>query len=275
VAWRDLKVGDLHFAVRTDSREFTAWLDHALADYIVDDEAEVKYSFIIGDAAPGGRGKNAPLGKTFSMFYWGTVPVVKTLHLPTAISAFLTELEVMIASDRDDAVLLRAVPVTSGGALGLVPVSMIMGMGDETRTASRAGLEFGAPMAVKLDPTTGLISPLPSALDLPVDALDRVAEVTHSTGPDRLILEPDSKVNTVFAMSTGPLDPHAPLIEASSRAGTLYRIAPWVLNLETFGPSSFEALATMLRDANGYTLTQISNRTRLFEALVSGLEESR
>jgi hypothetical protein len=272
VAWRDLSVGDLHFAVRTDSWELTAWLDHALADYIVDDEAEVKYSFIIGDASEGGRGTKRSVSKTFSMFYWGTVPVVKTLHLPTAISAFLTELEVMVASQRNDGVFLRAVPVTAGGALGLVPVSMIMGMGDETRTATRAGLSFGAPMAVRLDPTTGLISPVPSALGLPEDTYDRLTAVTHSTGPDRLILEPDSKVDAVFAMSTGPLTADASLIEASSRAGTLYRIAPWILNLEAYGPSSIEVLAAMLLDANGYTLTQIGSRERLFEALVAGLK---
>jgi hypothetical protein len=266
VAWRDLRVGDLHFAVRTDSWELTAWLDYALADYIVDEEAEVKYSFVVGDASPDA------VSKTFSIFYWGTVPVVKTLHFPAAIGAFLTELEVMVASERTDGVFLRAVPVSAGGALGLVPVSMVMGMGDETRTAKRMGLNFGAPMAVRLDPTDGLISPVPSALNLPADAIARLAAVTHSTGPDRLVLEPNSKVATVFAMSTGPLSPDARLMEASSRAGTLYRIAPWILNLEAYGPSSFEVLAAMLRDANGYTLTQISDQTRLFEALVAGLE---
>jgi hypothetical protein len=268
VAWRDLSVGDLHFAVRTDSWELTAWLDYALADYIVDEEAEVKYSFIIGDAS------REAVSKTFSMFYWGTVPVVKTLHLPTAISAFLTELEVMVAPERNDGVFLRAVPVTAGGALGLVPVSMVMGMGDETRTAKRVGLSFGAPMALSLDPGTGLVSPLPKILDVPADAIDRLAEVTHSTGPDRLTLAADSKIDAVFAMSTGPLGPDAVLMEASSRAGTLYRIAPWILNLTAYGPSSVEALATMLRDANGYTLTQITDRTKLFEAMVAGLEES-
>ncbi|MGH2808972.1 MAG: hypothetical protein ACRDKT_17040 [Actinomycetota bacterium] len=270
MAWRDLKVGDLHFAVRTDSWEFTAWLDHALGAYITDEEAEVKYSFVVGDA--GGRGS---VSKTFSIFYWGTVPVVKTLHFPTAIHAFLTELEVMQMSPRRDGLFLRAVPVTDGDAVGLVPVSMIMGMGDETRTAARAGLSFGAPMALRLDPSTGLVSPVPASLALPRDAHDLLSTVTQSGGLDRLVLAPEVKIDAVFAMSTGPIDADANLMEPASRASTLYRIAPWILNLDSFGSSSLEVLGGMVQGARGYTLTPISDRTRLFEALLAGLKEAR
>jgi hypothetical protein len=235
-------------------------MDHALGDYIVDEEADVKYSIVVGDSAPDAS------SKTFSIFYWGTVPIVRTLHLQTAVSSFVTELEAMVAPQRNDSIYLRAGVVSAGDRIGLVPVSMLVGLGDQNRVAQRAGVSVSAPLVVSLDPVSGAIAPLARSLKGP-DPYSRLSSVAAPGAPDRFVLEGERRVDAVFAMTTGPLQPRSPMVEPASRAATLYRTAPWAMNLDAFGPSTFEGLAAMLREARGFKLTQTTPARALFGSI--------
>lgn len=264
---RYFQIGDSHFGVRTTSVDFGEWLDYALADYRVDRQTDFTYSIVLGsDDKPGGS-----TSKGFNIFYWGTVPVVRTLHLPRMVDSFLTELETILLSTRQDRLYLRSVPVTANGNTGLLPLSLFLTFGDRGRQARKAGLSFDGTMTVSLDIDSGRISPVDPQLGLPADARARLTEIAPIGGViDRAAIARATDVDVVYT-TTRPGVPEPPGLQAVSRATTLYRMAPWILNLEAVGSAAFDGLRRMLEGSRCYALGPVVDLPHLFGSLATGL----
>lgn len=265
------EVGDHHFGVRSTSAAFGEWLDHALHRYLVPTPADVRYSFVVEE--PGQHAARA--GRSFNIFYWGTVALVRTLHLPTVVDSFLTELESLLLPDRDDSVYMRAVPVAVGERAGLVPMSLVLALGDQSRMAKKLGLSISAAMAVELNVDSGLVGAIHPRLQVPEDAGSRLIDMGWAPGsPDRVSVTTPSAVDAIFTMVRGPEGPDAPLLGSASRAATLYRIAPWVSNFSTVRSRAVIGLGRMLRRSACYTLGSTGNPEYLLQSLADGITAS-
>lgn len=210
----------------------------------------------------------------FNIFYWGTVPVVRTLHLPTMVRSFLCELETMMVAERDDGVYLRAVPVHSATMLGVIPMTLHLTLGDQNRRAVKTGFSIGETMTVLVDRNGG-ITPVPRHLALPEDAYERVLDMaTPGVEPDRDSLAGPTYVDAVFAMDRGASDDDADLVTEAPRALTLHRILSWVLNFDHAPAAALGSLEALIRNADCYSVTHVSSIPRVVAGIARGLDDA-
>jgi hypothetical protein len=246
VVERYYRVGETDFAVRTTSKEFCGWLDHALGKYRKRKKAPVYYSIVIA-----GGGEDDRPGKGFHILYRGTSAIVRTLHLPTLAQGLIQELESLTFSEREDAIYLDAALMSSNGTTAITPSNLVSYIGKLGRRVGRAGVQLpGAThLAVHLD--SGQLIPIPQDLEIPEDAVERAGELAAANGhrPDRRFvdhpLDPDMVLT--FAGSEMALQP-------VSRGQALHRLASYVMNLERLGGSALEGLRSFIEAKRCYTL---------------------
>jgi hypothetical protein len=113
----------------------------------------------------------------------------------------------------------------------------------------RAGLLAPGARNVAVDPASGRLVPVPSALDLPADALDLLAAAFPATGDDpRLFVDDDTSVDVVLTYG-GSADQ---AISPTSRVDTLLGLTSSIRNLTAMGGRAVEALGRLVGGADCY-----------------------
>src|SRR5712691_3178844 len=173
-------IGDVRFAVRSTSPAFGAWLTEALGAYEVADVEEFLYSVVVPE--PPAHGK----AKEFCILYKGSTAIVRTLDPITLGRGLLSELDGLGFHERDDAVYVTASIVDVGGAPTLVPSSLAPGLAKLGRRAGKLGVGIPGELTVAIDLETASVVPVRRTLDVPDDALERLAAACPWTGRDGL-----------------------------------------------------------------------------------------
>jgi hypothetical protein len=242
---RSFRVGRSTFGVRTTSARFGSWLDDTLSAYRIDEELEPEYSIVID----GGHDESASSGRRFHILWQGVGQVTRTLHLPTLARSFLAELEARLLAELDDAVYVHQAPVRSGSVTVLVPAWFVAYIQAAGRRVDRAGLVLPDRRWAALDPTTGVVLPVPPLLDVPRDAvaaLEPWADVEPPTRWDpREPFVADAAVTYVEGMTT---------VDLGGRAAALHRLARETANIQRLGGTAIRGLARAVEHARTYEL---------------------
>lgn len=243
---RYYRVGETNFAVRTTSKEFCGWLDHALGKYRKRKKAPVYYSVVVA----GGEEKGQ-LGKGFHILYRGTSAIVRTLHLPTLARGLIQELESLTFSDREDAIYLDAALMSSNGTTAITPSSLVSVIGKLGRRVDRSGVQLPGTTHVAVDPDSGRLTPVRPLLEIPGDAVERASELSSANGhrPDRWFLDEPVDPDMVLTFAGGEM-----ALQPVSRGQALHRLASYTMNLEKMGGSALEGLRTLIETKRCYTL---------------------
>lgn len=243
------EIGGNRFGVRTTSHAFGDWVDDTLSAYRVDgppDEDDHAYWAVVVE--DGSRGADR-VGRRFNILYRGTLDVVRSLDVHAVARAFLLEIESILFPRRDDAIFLGAATVTTPGGTVLVPPVMVPGLARAARRMQRADLLPPGAMAVAVDPETGHVIPMPSALELPGDVFDRLAAAfTPDLADPRAFVDAEAPVDAV--LSYGVLS--EPGFVPGSRAETLVTLSSSVRNLSLIGGQGVKGLAKLVARADCY-----------------------
>ena len=192
-------IGDVRFAVRSTSPAFGAWLSDALGAYEVDDVEDFLYSVVVPEPPAGGKAKE------FCILYKGSTAIIRTLDPVTLGRGLLAELEGLGFHERDDAVYVMASIVDVAGAPTLVPSSLAPGT-REARTSRREARASGSPVSstVAIDMETASVVPVRHTLDVPDDALERLADACPWKGRDGLRFVERPRTIPAFLVPPGP-----------------------------------------------------------------------
>lgn len=245
---RTFLFADTLVGVRTNSEACAAWLHEALGEYeYSDEEAAPYYSVFIAES--GGR-----IGKPFHVLYRETDTVVKTFDLSELGRVLLTELETHTLTQRDDAVYVRCSRVTRNGTTAVMPASLASYMATVgTRTVERHGLAISEPTALAVD-ASGAIGPLRRTLHVPIDALDRIAEIAPSAPAEQSAAVDPGSPDIVFVGNFW-MD-HSEVVRPVSRGYVLYRLATLTPNLDTLRGKALASLARLLQGARCYEIRE-------------------
>ena len=236
-------IGDVRFAVRSTSHAFGEWLSDALGAYEVDDLEDYLYSVVVPEPPAGGRAKE------FCILYKGSTAIVRTLDPVTLGRGVLAELEGLGFHERDDAVYVMASIVDVAGAPAVVPASLAPGLAKLGRRAAKLGVGIPGELTVAIDLATASVVPVRHTLDLPDDALERLANACPWEGRDglRFVQEPEE----IHALLVPARDPEAPL-RTARRGYALANLAGWTLNLQEVGGHGLEALGRFVERTSTY-----------------------
>ena len=236
-------IGDVRFAVRSTSLAFGAWLSETLRAYEVEDVEDFLYSVVVPEAPADGRAKE------FCILYKGSTAIVRTLDPVTAGRALLAELEGLGFHERDDAVYVMASIVDVAGAPTLLPSSLAPGLAKLGRRAGKLGVGIPGELTVAIDIDTASVVPVRRTLQVPDDALERLATVCPWKGRDglRFVERPE----TIEAFLVPATDPEAPL-QPARKGFALANLAGWTLNLERVGGRGLDALGRFVERTTAY-----------------------
>jgi hypothetical protein len=236
-------IGDVRFAVRSTSHAFGGWLSDTLGAYEVEDVEEFLYSVVVPEP-PAGR-----KAKEFCILYKGSTAIVRTLDPTTLGRGLLTELEGLGLHQRDDAVYLVASVVDAAGTAVLLPASTVPGLAKLGRRAGKLGVGIPGQLTAAIDMDTASVIPVGPTLDVPGDALERLARVLPWTSRDGLRFLDEPK--TVRAFVVPSRDPEASL-QPARKGYALAQLAGWTLNLERVGGKGLAALGRFVDRTPAY-----------------------
>ncbi len=180
-------IGDVRFAVRSTSHAFGGWLSDVLGAYEVDDVEDFLYSVVVPEPPAGGKAKE------FCILYKGSTAIIRTLDPVTLGRGLLAELEGLGFHERDDAVYVMA---------SLVDVReprpsclRRSHRGSRSSAAAPRSSGSGSPVSstIAIDVETASVVPVRHTLDVPGDALERLANACPWEGRDglRFVEEPE------------------------------------------------------------------------------------
>lgn len=255
---RDHRVG-----IRTTSEAFGAWVAETLAEYRTSEEAPPSYSVVVGEPSAG-RSKN------FHILYQQTLTIARTLDLGSLVRTLLSELEGVTFLDRDDAIYADCRAVSFDGGTALVPAILVPYVQEMGRHVERSGLVMPEETAVAIDPETAELVPLRPELQLPNDALQRLARVLPMNGhAGRRQTYGRRDIDLVFSIN----DLETPFERVSSGVA-LYRLASHVLNFDKLGGTALEGTARVIERAQSFTLDSAAPKDML-EGLTGAIRFSR
>lgn len=256
-------IGDVRFAVRSTSPSFGAWLSTALGAYEVEDVEEFLYSVVVPEPPVDGKAKE------FCILYKGSTAIVRTLDPVTIGRGLLAELEGLRFHERDDAVYVTASIVDVAGVPTLVPSSIAPGLAKLGRRAGKLGVGIPGELTVAIDMETATVVPVRRTLDVPEDALERLAEACPWTGRDglRFVDAPE----TVRAFLVPATDPEAPL-QPARKGFALANLAGWTLNLHVVGGRGLDALGRFVEKTTAYG-SAWTDTAEIMEQLAATMKE--
>jgi hypothetical protein len=243
------KIGGTRIGIRTTSEAFGAWVDETLAAYRMKRPVYPNYSIVVGDPdQDDGRGTRR---RKLNILYGGTSPVVRTLDLPTLGRVLLAELETAVLPRRDDGIYADLALISSDGVKALASSWIVPWVGELGRRVQRAGLALPTARWIRVEPETGEVTPTRSALDIPEDALDRLATFAPAGDgrPDRTAVEAPVKVDVVSIYAGGEA-----LLEPVGRGITLHRLAASVINLPRLQGTALEGMRKLVAGAQCYRI---------------------
>jgi hypothetical protein len=222
------------------------WIDAVFADHIVDEELKAYYSIVV----PGEQQGAVRSVKEFSILYRGSAIMLRSLHVPSVAEAFLKEVESLSFFERDDAIYAAMLPIRSNGTTAVVPETFVSTLGSLGRKVRRAKISLPIPGAVAIDPDTGRLVPPPKHLDLPADALDRLAKFVPAGGEgERTRVDGPVDPDLVLVWSWEPSDM---ALVPVSKARAVHALTPQILNLDKVGQGALDGLAKMVTRARVY-----------------------
>jgi hypothetical protein len=177
--------------------------------------------------------------------YLGGWDIVRTLDLTHLADATLWEMESVLFPVRHDAAFVEAGLVGLGDRTSVVASSLIPTLNRSKRRGERRGVRSPGGISFAIDLTTGELIDPERRLDVPPDALERLAN--HLPVParteHRLITQP-RRLDGVFVggFEAGQLEPE-------SRATMLQQLLPTVRNLSAVGGAGVSAMGQMLMSA--------------------------
>ena len=135
------------------------------------------------------------------------------------------------------------------GAPTLVPSSLAPGLAKLGRRAGKLGVGIPGELTVAIDMETASVVPVRRMLDVPVDALERLADACPWEGRDglRFVDAPEA----VQAFLVPASDPEAPL-ELARKGYALANLAGWTLNLHIVGGRGLDALGRFVERTPAY-----------------------
>ena len=228
--------------------EFAGWLDSAFGKYRIDQEVGYNYSIVVGN---GGEGALSTSDRKFNIIYAGTIPIIRTMHLPTVGKMLLTEFESLRFAERKDAVYVEASLVRLGGVVALVPAILIDFISSLGRRVGRAGLSLPAERFIAIDSKSGLAVPIRSRLRIPWNVLEPLQDMGSSGNPaERFTVEEPVRIDVVCSYGFGE-----DMIAPQSRAVTLQRIAAnYIRNLSLLGGNGLRGLARVVEQATCFDM---------------------
>lgn len=230
--------------MRSTSRWFSAWLDHALDRFHTDGgtEGTPQYSVVVGEGAQG-----APSGtraRKLHILYRGTAAIVRTRDLVTLSRALFLEMGAAGLADRDDAIYLAAGSIASitHDTSALVPGYFVARLARLRRRAELAGLLLPGSTTAALDLEAGRLIPLPG-LEIRPGSFDLLpSDPAAGERDDRAFIEKPTKLGAI--LSLGPSE--APGLTPMPKSLALYRWSAKILNLDVLGGAAVEALGRLV-----------------------------
>ncbi|MEO8425166.1 MAG: hypothetical protein ABI595_14815, partial [Actinomycetota bacterium] len=151
--------------------------------------------------------------------------------------------------ERDDAVYVTARLVDTPDGSVLVPPSTGHSLARLGRRATKLGISVSEPSATAIDIDTGLVISIPPSLEVPDDALQRLAANFPSEGGETV---GDMDVpGDVRAFLVPSRETEAPL-QPARKGYALANLAGWTLNLEQVGGRGLEALGRFVERSSCY-----------------------
>jgi hypothetical protein len=239
-------IGDVRFAVRSTSHAFSEWLSDSLGSYEVDDVEDYLYSVVVPEPPEGGTAKE------FCVLYKGSSAILRTLDPVTLGRGLLAELEGLRFHERADAVYVRGSVIDVSGVPTLVPSSIVPSLVKLGRRAAKLGISTPGELTVAIDLETASVVPVRPAVDMPGDALERLARACPWAGPDGLRFVDAHQV--VRACLVPARNPEVPL-EPARKGYALANLAGLTLNLHEVGGRGLETLGRFVEGVSCYGST--------------------
>ena len=239
-------IGDVRFAVRSTSAAFGAWLSDALAAFEVDDVEDYLYSVVVPEPPVDGT-----VAKEFCVLYKGSSAIVRTLDPITLGRSMLAEIEALRFHEREDAVYVSASVMDVLGTITLVPASVVPTLVRLGKRATKLGIGIPGELTVAIDVTTASIVPARPSLDVPGDALERLAEACPWEGRDglRFVREPESVRAFLVPARGGDV-----AIGPARKGYALANLAGLTLNLREAGGRGLETLGRFIEGTACYEM---------------------
>ncbi len=166
-----------------------------------------------------------------------------------------------------DALYLDAAVVASDGKVALVPATSAIYVATlGGRKVQRAGLRLPAETKVAIDKESGQAVPIRPQLQVPADALARLAALAPAhRNDDRVAVDLPVKVDAVFSVggSEDPLHPVSPAV-------ALFRLGSHALNLANLGTAGLETLRGVVERARCYEVAS-GKPEEVLDAFFAGL----
>jgi hypothetical protein len=262
--------------VRSSSETFAAWLRYALGAYLTEPTADEEgdyptYSVVAED----GVGTPDRIGRRYNILYVGTSDVARTLDLRFLARCLLRQIDSIGYHERDDAVFLEAGVVEIAGSRSLIPKYLVPALCGARRRAEKRGIYAPGGMVAALDLRTGeLIAPRGS-LDLPSDALERLAAYVPAGvngGRDHFPVEDGERTvaASVIGLAVGQEEAVAP----KPRPETALDLAVNVKNMTVLGGRTLRAIAATVSAADCRGI-RWSNTNEMIDTIAAAAEPER
>jgi hypothetical protein len=250
------EVHEYRFGLRSTSEAFAGWLRYALAAYLTEPTLEEEdrsptYSIVVEDDTP----SEGRVGRGYNILYVGTTDIARTLDLRFLARCLLRQIDAIGYHARDDALFLESGLVEVGGSPHLVPAILVPMLSKSRRRAEKRGLYAPGGRVAALDLDTGELVAPPLSLEIPADALDRLAEHMPSMDGvrDRFPIEDGERrmVGAVIGLGPGQQE----LVSMRPRSETVLDLVVNAMNLKLLGGRALRSLATMAAAADCRTVT--------------------
>jgi hypothetical protein len=248
------QVGGTTVAVRSTSAIFGDWLRWALADHLCDEpDDEIQYplfSVVLEDSSR----DLERVGRRFHILYHGTWDKVRTLDIRVLGRSVLDEFRRFLTYDASDLVYLPCALAANRDVQILIPEVLMPALAKTGRRARRFGLVAPGDSFTALDPMTGELVPLNTGLNVPQDAIERLAAALPpelSSEDPHLFVNAPVRADVVLADVRMPLDAG---IHPLTRSYTVTALASSALNIRSIGGRAIEAIAELVSRAGCYTV---------------------
>ena len=252
--------------MRSTSREFGQWLDHALDASRSSAKPPPAYSVVIAEP-PGSDG----LAKErHHILYKGTIAIIKTPDIKTLVRTLLSDLEMYLFQDRSDAIFADMNVVSSDGVNALVPGNVVPFIGTlGRRRLGRTGLTLPTETAVAIEGGSGRVVPIKPMVEVTAGAVELLAEVAPADGRDRrMVVEQPLRVDVLVSVGWGS----EPVVPMTKGLG-LYRLGSHLVNLELLGGEALEGVRPIVESARCYEIAS-AKPAEMLDALLHVFESA-
>lgn len=242
---RSYRVGTTAFGVRTTSESFGSWLDEAFSGYRIRSPEWPEYSVVVDGAEEATRRGR----RRFHVLYRGIGPLVRTFELATLARTLIAEFGSRLLTRRTDAIFTYAALLSWRGVNILGPSWLPSYLGQLGRKVEKAEVSMPLASWVAVDPDSGQVVNAPVILDVPEDAIERLAAADGSIRSADASLWPATGVH-VDAVIT--YVESMPGLELGPRAGALYRLTGLTANVATMHGVTVRGLGRLVERARTY-----------------------